>query len=157
MSFVILIVLLNFGMSTKAQVDNFRDEAAQLEASNFNMKQTIKDRGYLGKSKPVLLSTEYGSVMNQVRILESYSGTNMSVQLEASKDSEDISDHYIDTVYKGVKGLKIKIVVDGFSKETNMEVVLDDIHLLEKNTDFMASEISKDNNNLFVKGEIYGI
>jgi len=38
-----------------------------------------------------------------------------------------------------------------------MGAVLDDIHLLEKNTDFKASEISKDSNNLIVKGEIYGL
>ena len=51
----------------------------------------------------------------------------------------------------------MKIVINKYSKETDMGAVLDDIHLLEKNTDFTATQIVKDNNNLIVKGEIYGI
>ena len=77
--------------------------------------------------------------------------------LKGAMDSQDISSHYVDTEYKGIRGLKIQIVVDKFSKETDMGAVLDDIHLLEKNTDFVSSEISKDNNNLIVKGEVYGL
>jgi uncharacterized protein with HEPN domain len=95
--------------------------------------------------------------MNQIRLLESASGTSMNVQLEGTMDTQDIANHYEDTPYKGIRGLRIRIVVDKFSKETDMGAVLDDIHLLEKNTDFMASEISKDNNNLIVKGEVYGL
>jgi len=156
-SFVVSIILVNFGMSTKAQVDNLRDEKAQLQTNNFDMEQKIKRKEILIKREPVLLSTEYGLVMNQVRMLESTSGTNMNIQLEANQDADDISDHYVDTPYKGIRGLKIKIAVDKFSKETDMGAVLDDIHFLEKHTDFMASEISKNNNNLIVKGEIYGL
>ena len=90
-------------------------------------------------------------------MLEGFGGTNMDVQLDGVKDAGDISTQFEDTEYKGVRGLKIKIVVNKFSKETDMGAVLDDIHLLEKNTDFIASEISKDSNNLIVKGEIYGL
>jgi hypothetical protein len=154
---VVSIIFLNLGISTKAQVVNLRDKDLLLETNNLEMKQKIKDKEFLVKHDPVFLSTEYGLVMNQIRILESYSGTSMNVQLEGAKDTDDISDHYVDTEYKGVRGLKIRIMVDKFSKETDMGAVLDDIHLLEKNTDFMASEISKDNNNLIVKGEVYGL
>jgi len=156
-SFVISMGLVNGGMSTKAQVNNLRNDDQQLRVENFNMQQEIRDKDSLVKREGVLLSTEYGLVMNQVRILESYSGTSMNVGLEAYRDTDDVSAQYVDTRYKGVKGLKIKIVVDKFSKETDMGAVLDDIHELEKNTDFMASEISTDNNNLIVKGEIYGL
>ena len=156
-SFVVSIVFINFGMSTKAQMDGLKSENARLQANNFDMEQKIKDKEFLAKQAPVSVSTEYSAVMNQIRLLESTSGTNMNVQLEGAMDTQDISSHYEDTAYKGIRGLKIKIVVDKFSKETDMGAVLDDIHLLEKNTDFMASEISKDNNNLIVKGEIYGI
>jgi hypothetical protein len=156
-SFVVSIILINFGMSEKSQQDNLRNKESQLEANNFDMKQKIKDKDCLIKRAPVPLSTEYGLVINQIKILESYSGTNMNIQLEANKDTDDISDHYISTEYKGIRGLKIKIVVDKFSKETDMGAVLDDVYLLEKYTDFMASEISKDNNNLIIKGEIYGL
>jgi hypothetical protein len=156
-SFIVSIVLINFGISTKLQVESLRSEDSQLEKDYFDMKQKIRDKRSLIKHTPIPLSKEYGLVMNQMRILESYSGTNMNIQLEGTKDTNDISDHYVDTQYKGVRGLKIKIVVDKFSKETDMGAVLDDIHLLEKNTDFTASEIAKDNNNLIVKGEIYGL
>jgi len=156
-SFVVFIVFINFGMSTKTQVDGLKSENERLRANNFDMEQKIKDKESLTKQAPVFLSTEYSVVMNQTRLLESYSGTNMNVQLEGAMDTQDISSHYEDTEYKGIRGLKIKIVVDKFSKGTDMGAVLDDIHLLEQNTDFMASEISKDNNNLIVKGEIYGL
>ena len=156
-SFIVSIVLINFGMSTKAQVDDLKIENAQLQANNLDMKQEIKDKESLPKQDPVPISTEYSVVMNQIRLLESYSGTSMNVQLEGTSDTEDITSHYVGTEYKGIRGLKIRIVVDKFSKETDMGAVLDDIHLLEKNTDFMASEISKDNNNLIVKGEVYGL
>ncbi len=156
-SFIVSIVLINFGMSIKAQVDDLKIENSQLQVNNFDMKQKIKDKESLPKQDAVPISTEYSVVMNEIRLLESYSGTKIDVQLEGASDTEDITSHYVDTEYKGIRGLNIRIVVDKFSKETDMGAVLDDIHLLEKNTDFMASEISKDNNNLIVKGEVYGI
>lgn len=151
------VILINFGISTKAQVDGFKSTDLQLKADNLDMQRKIKDKESLPKQEPVALSTEYSAVLNQIRLLESYSGTNMNVQLEGTMDSQDISSHYEKTQYKSIRGLKIKIIVDKFSKETDMGAVLDDIHLLEKNTDFVASEISKDNNNLIVKGELYGL
>lgn len=156
-SLAVSIILINLGMSTKAQVDVFKNENSQLQDNNLDMKQKIKDKESLVKQVPIPISTEYNVVLNQIRILESYSGTSMNVQLEGAIDAQDISSHYEGTEYRGIKGLRIKIVVDKFSKETDMGAVLDDIHLLEKNTDFMASEISKDNNNLIVKGEVYGL
>ena len=156
-SFVISILFLHFGMSTKTEVDNLKDVNTQFEANNQDMKQKISEKETLLKRKGVLLPVEYGLFMNQVRMLEGFGGTNMDVELDGVKDAGDISTQFEDTEYKGVRGLKIKIVVNKFSKETDMGAVLDDIHLLEKNTDFMASEISKDSNNLIVKGEIYGL
>ena len=156
-SFVVSVVLINFGISAKARMDGLKSENSQLQADNLGMKEKIKEKESLPKQTPVPLSTAYSVVLNHIRLLESYSGTVMNVQLEGAMDAQDIASHYEDTPYKGVRGLKIRIVVDKFSKETDMGAVLDDIHLLEKNTDFMASEISKDNNNLIVKGEVYGI
>jgi hypothetical protein len=156
-SCVVSIIFINLGMSTKAQVDNLRDQDVQLQSSNLNMKQKISKKEILTRRKGLPLSVEYGLFMNQVRMLEDYDGTNMDVQLNGEKDVADITTRYEDTEYKGVRGLKIKILVNKFSKETNMGAVLDDIHLLEKNTDFLASEITKDNNDLTIKGEIYGL
>jgi len=156
-SCVVSIVLLHFGMSAKQQSDDLKTAYVQLRDNNLDMEQKIWTKGFLPRSVPVVLSTAYGALINQMRLLESTSGTSMKFQLEGAKDTDDISSHYVDTPYKGIKGLKIKIVVDKFAQETDMGAVLDDIYLLERNTDFMASEIYKDNNNLIVKGEVYGL
>jgi len=156
-SCLIFIVLMDIGFNAAKQVSNQREALQQLETDNVQMKDQIAFTELLPKSKPFALADAYALVMDQIRMLQAYSGTNMNVQLENIKDSDDISSSYVSTVYKGVEGLKIKIIVDKFSKETDMGAVLDDIHLLEKNTDFMATEITKDNNDLIVKGEIYGL
>ena len=156
-STVVSIVLINFGLSVKTQVDSLKIENAQLQANNFEMDQQIKYKGSLPKQAPVPISTEYNVVMNQIRLLESASGTSMNVQLEKNTDTQDISSQFEDTEYSGIRGLKIRIVMDKLSKETDMGILLDDIYFLERNRDFVVSEISKDNNNLIVKGEVYGI
>jgi len=156
-SMLVTFVLINSGISVKTQVEVLKKENSGLQSGNLYLKNKIKSKEFLPKLAPIPISTEYSLVLNQIRLLESYSGTSMNVQLDGGVDTQDISRDYEDTQYKGIRGLKIKIVVDKFSKETDMGAVLDDIHLLEKNTDFMASEISKDNNNLIVKGEIYGL
>lgn len=157
LSFVVSAVLINFGVSAKARIDDLRIKNAQYQADNIDMNRKIKIKESLPKQTPVVLLTAYHAVLNQIRWLESTSGTVMNVQLRGAMDTPDIAGHYEDTPYQGIRGLKIQIVVDKFSKETDMGAVLDDIHLLEKNTDFIASEISKDNNNLIVQGEIYGV
>lgn len=156
-SFIVSVISVNLGISAKVQVEGLKEEELNLQIANSDIEMKIKDKELLVKHEPILLLNAYELVINQVRTLEVYSGTNINVQLEANKDTEDISNHYINTEYRGIKGLKVKIVVDKFTKETDMGAILEDIHLLEKNTDFMASEISKDSNNLIVKGEIYGI
>ena len=149
-SFIVSVILVDLGISTKAQLDNLRDEIAHLGQSNADRRQKIMNKGILTRRQPVPLSTEYSLVMNQIRLLESYSGTSMNVTLQADRNADDISAHYADTAYLGVHGLKIKIIVNKFSKQTDMGAVLDDIHLLEKNSDFLASELNKINNDLIV-------
>ena len=156
-SIIVSFALLDFGITAKSQLDELKYGYSQLEGGNLELKSKIKVMESLPKHEPVPISREYSVVLNQIRLLESYGGTSMNVQLEASPDIQDISSHYEDTEYKGIRGLKIQIVVDKFSQETDMGAVLDDVHLLEKNTDFMATEISKNNNNLIVKGEVYGL
>src|ERR1039457_6126346 len=87
-------VLINLGISTKARVDDLKIEDGQLQADNLNLKQAIKEKGSLPKQAPVPLSTEYSVVLNQIKLLESYSGTSMNVQLEGAMDAQDISSHY---------------------------------------------------------------
>jgi len=157
LSLFVSLAFVHLGTFNKSEADGLRRKVAQLKSDNLEMKQEIKVKEDMVKRRPVPLPIAFAAVMNETRILESDSGKNMNVQLEDAKDAEDISTHYVATSYRGVRGLKIKIVIDKFSKETDMGAVLDDIHLLEKNTDFIAEEINKDSNHLIVKGEIYGI
>ncbi len=156
-SIIAAVALVNLGAISKTQLNELRDENKRLYTRNLEMKLKIGKKEGLIKHRPVLLSEEYGLVIGRVRMLESYTGSSMNVELESVKDTNDISEHVVGTEYVGVKGLKIKIMVDKFSKEADTGAVLDGIYLLEQNTDFMASEIRRDNNNLIVKGEIYGI
>ena len=156
-SLAVSMVLIYFGISQRAQMNEQRIQLAQLQVKNMERKQSVKDKEILSRSNPVFLSEEYGVLMDKVRILAGNSGIGMNVALQEGRDAADIADHYVDTPYSGVKALKIKIVVDRFSKETDMGMVLDDIHVLEKSTDFLVSEISRELDHLSVKGEIYGL
>lgn len=157
-SFIIIAILINLGIANNSKTGNLNEQIQQLQASNSDLEQKIAEKKLLPKQDPVPIAYEYGAVINQIRLLESNSGTNMSVQLDGGpSDSEDISTHYENSEYTGIRGLKLQILVNKFSTETDMGAVLDDIHTLEKNTDFITREINKDNNNLIVKGEVYGL
>jgi len=155
-SLVLSVVLVYFGMNAQTQMQDLREGIIRIEEKNSQMQQNLKEKAGIKLEAPVSLLMEYDLVMNQVRILEGYSGTGMDVKLDGTKDTSDIASQFQNTQYKGVKGLKVKIVINKYSTDTDMGAVLDDIHLLEKNTDFTATQIIKDNNNLIVKGEIYG-
>ena len=156
-SVIASILFFHFGLSMRVQINTLRSDEAELQMKNLEMQKNIKDRKSLVKEPPVRMAVAYAFVLNQIKLLENFSGTSMNIELEGGMGSTDIASHYETTAYKGVKGLRIRMVVDKFSKETDMGAVLDDIHQLEKNTDFVSTQISKDNNNLIVKGEIYGI
>jgi hypothetical protein len=156
-SLALSLVLINLGTSTSVQVGELKRATLQLRADNLDMKAKIKEKESLAKQAPIALSKSYGLVLNQIKLLESLSATSMSVQLEGATDSQDISSRYEDTVYKAVKGLRIQIIVDKFSRQTDIGGILADIYLLEKNTDFKVSEIIMENNHLMVKGEVYGL
>jgi len=153
----VTMVLVNLGISEKQRTDELRKKGSQIEANNRDMKAKINERLPLVKHKPVLLSEEYALLVNEVKLLKSCRDVNMNVQLEYGKDAEDITDHYENTGYIGVRRLELEILVDHFTKETDMCGILDDIHLLEMNTDFIATQISKENNSLIIKGEVYGL
>jgi hypothetical protein len=156
-AFVLSAVFFYFGYTAWGQIKDINDQKAQLEASNLALKASVEAKKNLVKQGPVPISTEYGLLVNQVRLLASYSGTEMNVQVDGVLDATDISTHYEQSEYKGVRGLKIEVVVSKFDNDTDMGAVLDDIHQLETNADFLATEITKDNSSLIIKGEIYGL
>ena len=154
---IIAIYLVHMGIDTNTNIADMKMQISQIESSNQDMKEQIGEKQHLKKMKPIPLSDEYARFLNQVRVIEDYSGTSMNIELEDKTDVNDISQQFSLSEYKGVRELKLKIIIDKFSKETDMGAVLDDIHQLEKFTDFKATEINKDNNSLIVKGEVYGL
>lgn len=156
-SVIIFLVLVNLGLSTKQNLDELKGYIYKLQVSNLDMEGRIKEKGCLPKLPSIRLSTEYRMVLNQIKLMDENSEISMNVQLEGGVDSQDVSCHFENTEYKGIRGLRIKIITNRFSKETDMSALLDEINLLEKNMDFVVSEISKNNDNLTVKGEVYGI
>ena len=156
-SLLISAVFANLGLDAQKHYNVIKTENSKLQRENQLIYQQIRDKKSLPKQAPVPISAAYGTVLNRLAILNSNSSAKMTVQLEAGTDTDDISTHFEGTVYNGIKGLRIKIVVDKFFQETDMGAVLDDIYLLEMDTDFLVSKITMDNNHLIVKGEIYGI
>jgi len=156
-SLIVSLGLVNLGMSTRSQVEDIKRESSQLRAMNLEIKDEINEKRYWVKHEPVFLSIEFDLFLRKARYLEGYYGMNLKIQPEANKDVDDVSDLYVDTEFKGVKGLKVRIQIDDISKGADLETVLDGIHSLEKSTDYMTSEICKVNDTLIVKGEVYGI
>jgi len=154
---IVSLSLFHLALNTKSQTDALSESLYQIKLSNQQMERQIHYKNTLSKSKGGALSDAYRMFMNQVRDLQNNSAISMRVQLANAKDSNDISQLYVPTAYKGVRGIKIKIIVDGISGGTDMGLVLDNIHHLERNSDFLVNEISKDNNDLIVKGELYGL
>ena len=137
-------------MDTKKQKDNMLSENLAL-SNELGLKEGFKRDG------PKAISMAFALFVNETKMFETYSGTQMKIVFNGTKENENIEDHYVETEFRRVKGLPLTISVEKFSNETDMAGVLNDIYLLEKRTDFKVSEISTENNVLIVKGELYGI
>jgi hypothetical protein len=150
-----LFVYLALGEAQK--VIHLKKELARLKANNTAIQQKIRARGSLTKLPPIPMPEAYRFFLNQIRLIENYSGAKMDVQLEEGKPLEIISTHYKDAPYKDVKALRIKMLVNRVPEEEGIGMILDDMHLLEKNTDFMVMEVNRESHALTVKGELYGV
>jgi hypothetical protein len=154
---VVSIFFINVGLSINEQIDGLYKQSKDLLIQNNHIEVEISNRRLLTQKPPVAISKSFSLVINEIRYLESNSGTVMNLSIEKSQDNEDISNHYIDSQYRGIKKLPVMLQVDKFSSETDMGAVLNDIYQLEMGTDFKASEINKEGNALFVKGDVYGL
>ncbi|MBF0511861.1 MAG: hypothetical protein HQL13_05995 [Candidatus Omnitrophica bacterium] len=157
LSLALSLLLFHWGFTLSQEMRALQGQYTQLQTNNLMIKEEIRFKETLPKKAPMPLSTGYTDMLNHISVLENTSGTCMQVNIEASKEDQMIENHYENSEYQGIKKLKIQIMVDKFSKESDMGAVLDDIHLLEKDTDFIARQIIKENNDLIVKGEVYGI
>lgn len=156
-SLLVLAVLINGGVSSRTQMEKIKNDILKLQVNIQEMKQKVRIKKSLPFRSPVFLSTAYIVLLNQIRYWESDGSLSMNVQLDGGTDAQDISSHFERTEYKGIKGLKIKIVVDRLSQAVDMGEVLDDIDLLERKADFKVLEINKASDNLTIKGEVYGL
>jgi|GEM_PF-3437616 len=158
LALLISIVFIHLGHCAKARTDSLQAENVQFQKDNDRLRDVIMNKQSLMKASPVDLVKEYMIVINQIRLVESYNGTIMHVQLEEGiKNADNLSKHFIETEYKGVKGLNIQITVDQIAKSLDLGEILNDFYLLEMNTDLKILEIQKQANSLIVKGKIYGI
>ena len=150
-------IFFNCGLSMNTEVVELSSQIEQISIQNDQMQAEISSKQLLAQKPPVEISKAYSLVINDIRYLEGNSGTSMNLMIEKSKENEDISGHYIDCEYRGIKKLPVTIQVDKFSSETDMGAVLNDIYQLEVETDFKAVEINMERNTLMVKGEVYGL
>lgn len=149
--------IFHAGYSLESKALDLAKQVHEIHSSNEMTEKEVFYKKSLFKIKGIPLLKAYSLLMNQVNDLESYSGTSMNVQLPNAKDANDISQYFVTTDYKRVKGLKLNIVINKFTESTDMGAVLDDVHLLEMNTDFLATQIIKEKDDLIVKGELYGL
>jgi hypothetical protein len=154
---VTAVFSVNVGVSINARVQSLSRQIEDTLVQNTQIHAEILRKQQLSQKSPVAISKAYSLVINDIRYLEENSGTAMNLIIEKSHDNEDIANHYVDSMYRGVKKLPVTIQVDKFSGETDMGAVLNDIYQLEVQTDFKASEINKEGNALIVKGDVYGV
>jgi len=150
-------LLIEAGLNIHARAAEIAQEKQALRRQNVSMSDELKAKQRYHPSSPQSMSEAFRFFINQTRMLEIYSGTHMSLVVDAGHDNDDMQEHDVLTEFRRVKGLRLMIHVDKFSNETDMEEVLNDIYLLEKHTDFKVKEIMAANGVLTVKGELYGI
>jgi hypothetical protein len=154
---VMSVFFVNAGLSINARVDDLSRQREYMLTQNNHVEVEISQRQMLPQRPPVVVSTAFSLVINEIRYLEGNSGTTMNLTIEKSTDNDDIANHYIDSQYRGIKKLPVMLEVEKFSNETDMGAVLNDIYQLEEETDFKATEINKEGNALIVKGDVYGL
>lgn len=154
---IIAAVLINWGLAKQTQMGQAKEDKAAISLQNEALSNELRSKSILKQQRANRISDAFALFINEKKIFETYSGTRMDIVFAGAKENEDLEGHYVDTKFRGVKGLPITFKVDKFSNETGVVEALNDIHLLEAHTDFKVSEISTENNSLIVKGELYGI
>jgi len=154
---LITAFLVNSGLGLRAQKMDIKQQKNHVLFENSVLSGELDQKQQFKKNRPKTISSAFALFVNETKMFETYSGTRMGIVLTGNQENENIEERYVDTPFRGVKGLSLTIRVEKFSNETDMAGVLNDIYLLENRTDFNVSEISTENNDLIVKGELYGI
>jgi len=154
---IIAFLFIEGALNLRVQEQEAQKSKDHLAAENQRLEGEINHKQSFKKNEPRYISKAFNLFVNQMKIFEAFSGTQMNFSLGGRKEKESIEDHFVPTHFRGVKALPILINVQKFSNQTDMGEVLNDIFLLENRTDFKVSEISSENNALVVKGELYGI
>ncbi len=156
-SLIVAASLFHLGISAHGQAMAMRADKLALEDNNALKTQEIEYKRSLKQTKPLEMSKAFNFLVNQMGFLETYTGTTMDIVFSQGKDRDSLENYYKKTEFRGVNGLPLIISINKFSKETEVGSVLNAVYLLEKRTDFKVTEISKEDANLTVKGELYGI
>ena len=121
------------------------------------MKEELSLKEKYTKTSPNKINDAYSLLLNQKRMLESYSGTKMDLSFSTKGEKDSLENQFTDSSFRKVRILPIVMTINKYSKESDMISVLSDIYTLEVQTDLKVRSISKENNGLVVKGELYGI
>ncbi len=157
-AFGIAVILVNSGLTLSSRTMDIKKQKNEIMSENSALSGEVDQKQRFKKNVPKSISNAFTFFVNETKMFETYSGTQMDIAFGVqAKENENIEDYYVATGFRNVKGLPLTINVEKFSNETDMAEVLNDIYLLENRTDFKVSEISTENNALIVKGELYGI
>jgi hypothetical protein len=155
-SIILCAFFIHLGISLNANSVTKKDKYVVLVKGNEFLKKEISFKESLKKSSPVSINESFNVLVNQMRILESYSGTKMNL-LTLKDQKQSLESRFQDSIFKKVRMFPVSIQIEKYSNETDLTSVLNDIYILEKQTDFKVMEISMENNSLSLKGELYGI
>ena len=156
MACVIAAFLIQSVVTLKARTMDISKQRDWILLENSFLSDELKRKQGFKINEPKTISDAFSLFINEAKMFETYSGTRINVIMNTLRENEEIEDHYVSTPFRSVKGLPLTISVEKFSNVTDMAGVLNDIYLLEKHTDFKVTEISTENNDLIVKGELYG-
>ena len=154
---MITFLLIHSGLILREKATQVRQEKENMSTENIALSDEIDEKRKFRQSQPESIANALTLLVNEIKMVEIYGGTRMTMVFTSKRDNADIQDHFVDTEFRHVKGFPLTICVDRFSDETDMVAVLNDIYLLENRTDLKVSEISMQSNGLIVKGELYGI
>ena len=154
---IISIFLFNFSISLMSRTNELSTQTSKASHDVALLAQELKQKGGFVKKAPVEINRSFNLFVNLIRMLEDYGGTKIVLSFLTKTDKDSLEDHFTDSPFRNVKALPIVLKINKCSRAADMVSVLNDIYVLEKQTDFKVNEITNDNDILQVKGELYGI
>ena len=150
------ITLLNLGFSFSGQRNVLNGQKNSISQENGIMAQELRKKEQFIKKSPVGINEALNLFVNLMRMLD-YDGAKIEIFFTTKQEKGNLEDYFIDSAFRNVRALPVVLRTNKFLKENDLTAVLNDIYILEKQTDFKVEEITDENNVLEIKGEVYGI